>query len=145
MIALLKYWQIFAGAGAMFILGMILHTASIQRLEREHTEKLAAQVQFDINQCEEAKEVTKESNEYYQNTIAQRDHDIAELRKRPAKCVYVRSANDPKSGSIQSGSGDGLPSEVLYKFAGYCEADRAGLDTLQRYNEKVRHLTNKGS
>jgi len=136
---LLSNWKVISAAALAFAMAYMLHSIDINRIEAKHKQALAAQVIFDITQCSNSKQPTKEGNENYQKLIADRDATIASLSKRPARCLYVnRAANDPKSGSIQPGEGNGLPSEVLYRFSGFCEADRAGLDTLQQYNEKVR-------
>lgn len=136
---MIAYWKFAVGAMAGFLLAWTLQNWNIESLKRSHAQKLAAQVIFDIKQCSEAKTVTKDDNEHYQKLLADRDADIARLSKRPTRCLYIsRPADSTQSGQLQQSEGSGLPDSVLYKFASFCETDRAGLETLQRHNEKVQ-------
>lgn len=134
-------WYIPA-AGAAIITSMIAygaHSLDVNRIEAKAAKELKDQVTFDINKCESSTKSTRDDNEHYQKAIASRDALITELSKRPAKCLYIsRATNNTKSGSVQSGQGNGLPDSVLHRFSGFCEADRAGLETLQQHNDKVR-------
>ncbi len=120
-------------------LGYGLHNWDVDRIEAKSAKELEAQKQADISNCDKAQKPTKESNENYQKLLADRDADIARLSKRPAKCVYVNhSTNNISASPVQSGQGNGLPSDVLYKFSGFCETDRAGLAIMQGYFSQVR-------
>lgn len=132
-------WQVYPVAILTLILAWLAHNWDVGRLEAKQAAAMASQIQFDITQCQDSKTPTKDSNEHYQDIIAARDARIAELLKRPAKCLYVsRSANNTKGSDGKYGNGNGLPDSILYKYAGFCEAYRGSSETLQQHLDKVR-------
>lgn len=139
LVFLLAQWKVVLGALGAFLIALGLHNLDVNRIQAKASKTLAAQMQFDIKLCEDSKQPTKEGNEHYESIIAKRDARIVELSKRPARCVYVsRPADNTKGATGEHGNGNGLPDSVLYKYAGFCEAYRGGVETMQQFNDKVR-------
>lgn len=92
--------------------------------------------------CEAAKTTTQEVTKNYENLLAQRDADIAELRKRPATCVPIYISRSASGGDAAhqpnlAGEGNGVSSSFLIDFAGSCETDRIKVITLQDYINRI--------
>ncbi len=136
---ILLLWKFAVGAIAGFALAWLIQLQVIHGIEARDKEALVAQTKFDISQCAESQKPTEEGNDQYQKIIAARDARIAELSKRPARCIYVsKSADSAKAPEGKHGNGNGLPDSVLLKYAGFCEAYRGSTETLYDFNGKVR-------
>lgn len=136
---LITYWKVLVGAALAFVVAGLLHSIDINRIEARDAKTLAAQTQFDIQQCNNSQKPTEEGNQQYEKIIAARDARITELSKRPARCIYVsKPADSAKTASGKHGDRNGLPDSILYKYAGFCEAYRGSAETLYDFNDKVR-------
>lgn len=133
-------WYVPAIGGFLLasIIAYTAHSLDVDRLELKAEKDKQAQVQYDVKQCQEAKDLTAKSEQDYESQIAKRDADIAALKLRYGTCAIMpvakparvsHAANQPNKPS----KSDGILISSLLDYAGECEKDRIKVVTLQGF------------
>lgn len=143
LLALLKYWQIGAGAVGAFVLAWMLHSLDVNRIESNQRDALAAQETKLAAACEASKAITTEVSNAYQDQIADLNAKLLSVKRlRPSRCIAL-SAPVPAGGRDATPTGaepartDGINSDALYDFAGEAEKYRLQLIACQKFIVKV--------
>jgi len=94
-------------------------------------------IQQSQEQCNKDKAITKEVSSAYQKKISALNSKLNALRVSPPKCIAVKpntpiGRNDAAPGEELRGQ-NGLPSGVLYEFAGDAEKSRLQLIACQDF------------
>lgn len=138
-------WWLTAVGGAITASVMAFFIANwfIDGVKAEDAAKLAAQVTFDIQQCDKAKQITEDVSHDYQSQLQSLNDQLAAIKLRqPAHCIMPITNSTPGRNAASAktiiAGRNGLSSDWLYDFAGKTEKYRIQLVSCQQFIIKER-------
>lgn len=141
---IILYWKFAVGAFGAFIITWAIHNHIIANLEEDHKKTLAAQIQFDINKCNDDKQITSEISHGLQNDLNALNDKLKRLRQQPAKCLHVTnpaSRHDATASKGINAGSDEVAAGALIDYAGDAEKYRLQLVSCQGFVSKVWQTT----
>ncbi len=136
-------WYIPA-AGAAIVTSFLAygaHSLDVNRINAKASKVLVAQMQFDIKQCQDSKQITTKAETDYETQITTLNNELKRLRNQPSTCVPVtRPASKRNATKLTSkpSNGNGVTSGALLEYAGECETDRVKVNVLQGFIKDER-------
>jgi len=124
------------GAIPTLVISIFLHNWDVNRLQKINDDKLAAQVQFDIKQCADEKQITSNVGTDYENKINDLNDQLNKLRQQAPRIIYVTK---PATGANAAGAkginaeGNGIDSSRFIEYGGKCEKLRLTVSGLQDF------------
>lgn len=137
-LAIIKYWQVGAGALAAFAISWMLHMIDVTRIENNWRDKMEAAIADVAKACADSKKLTEENDREYTKQIDDLGRKLAAAKRmQPTRCIV------PVAGQAGVGDGraagdklhrqNGVTSDALFDFAGECERLRVQVISLQSF------------
>lgn len=139
MLWLISNWKVVAASGATAVLGWLLHTVDVDRIEAQQRLQIEEQVKVDTNSCNADKAITEGISHDYELEINNLSKQLGDLQRvRPNVCVTI--ASKPPAGRDAAtsqpkpvGQDGGVNSDALYSLAAEGERYRLQLGACQKF------------